>query len=119
MTSPALTFGPLLALVESLNAAGVRAALDPSDVNVPGAWVTVEGIQAETLDGSLRVEAVVYLIVGDQDYLRALEDLADLHNATLTVLSPDGKVVPQGVILPSTPTPLPALRVPVYLYESE
>jgi hypothetical protein len=33
-----------------------------------------------------------------------------------TVLTPDGPVVSQGVVMPGDPTPLPALSVPVFLY---
>ena len=115
-----LTWGPLNVLVDALRAADVRADLDPSSLNLPAAWVTVEGIQAANVAGDTTLLAVVYLIVPDQDYGRALADLADLYNLVVPgVLRPDGQVVPQGVILPDSTTPLPALRVPVNLYESE
>lgn len=111
-----LDFQPVVDLAASLEAAGVRASLDPSDVNLPGAWVTVETIQAGNLRGTLILGCVVYLIAPDQDYRRALEALAAAYNLTVPgVLTPDGPVVPQGVILPDTSTPLPALRVPVNL----
>ncbi len=112
----ALDFTPLVELTEALEAAGVRSSLDPSDLNLPGAWVTVESIQAANLAGSLTLGTVVYLIAPDQDYRRAMEALADLYNRAVgptAVVTPDGPVVPQGVILPDTSTPLPALRVPV------
>ncbi len=111
-----LSFAPVHDLVAALEAGEVRATVDPSDLNTPGAWVTVEAIQGVNLAGTLRLEAVIYLIVGDQDYMRAMDALAALYNATLAVVDPDGPVTPQGVILPDTSTPLPALRVPVFLY---
>lgn len=115
-----LTFGPVEALVAALRAAGVRADMDPSNLNLPAAWVTVEGIQAANLRTDVAIYVAVYLIAPDQDYGRALEALADLFNLAVPgVFSPDGQTVPQGVILPDSSTPLPALRVPVRLYESE
>lgn len=110
-----LSFDPLVALVASLNAAGVRANLDPANLNLPGAWVTVEQIAPLTLAGNLELAAVVYLINPDTDYARAYPALASLYNLVATVLTPDGPVVPQGVVMPGDPTPLPALRVPVNL----
>lgn len=110
-----LSFGPLHDLCAVLEGAGVRASADPATVTPPGAWVTVENINQLTVDGQLQLECVVYLIVGDTDHRRAYDKLAELYNLAATVLVPDGPVVPQGVILADTPTPLPALRVPVNL----
>lgn len=110
-----LSFAPVTALVDALVAAGVRATLNPADLNLPAAWVNVETIRALTVDGSLQLEVAVYLIAPDGDYTVAYDTLAELYNATATVLSPDGPVTPQGVVLPGTSTALPALRVPVNL----
>lgn len=115
-----LTWQPVLDLVTALQAADVRADLDPAALNLPAAWVTVEGLQAANVARDLALDVAVYLIAPDQDYARALEDLAELFNRVVPgVLVPDGRVVPQGVVLPDSSTPLPALRVPVRLYESE
>jgi len=112
-----LSFMPLAGLVDLLEAAEVRAAQDPAEVNTPGAWVTLESVVPATLRGDYRLEAVVYLIVPDQDHRRALAALADLYNQVVpAVLTPDGPVVAQAVVLPDTSTPLPALRVPVHLH---
>lgn len=95
---------------------GVQASLDPADLNLPGVWLTVETIQAWTVRGTLRLTCALYLIAPNVDPVRALEELTDLYNTVRTVLTPDGPVALQGVILPSAPTePMPALRVPVYL----
>lgn len=115
-----LTWGPVLDLVAALQAAGVRADLDPANLNLPAAWVTVDGIQAANVRGDVDLLAAVYFIAPDQDYARALEDLAEMFNLVIPgVLIPDGQVVPQGVVLPDSSTPLPALRVPIRLTESE
>lgn len=107
-------------LVGLLEAANVRAALDPAEVNVPGAWVTLDGFQTTNVRGDTAVDVAVYLIVGDTDTRRALDALAVLYGQVVPgVLIPDGRVIAQSVILPDSSTALPALKVPVRLYESE
>lgn len=112
----ALDFGPVEQLVTLLRGAGVRADVDPAKVNLPGAWVTVESIRTITVDGDIQLECAVFLIVGDTGYARAYAKLADLFNLTATVMMADGPVTPEGVVLPGSSTPLPALRIPVNLY---
>lgn len=112
----AVTFDGLQALAETITAAGVQASLDPEALNLPGAWVTLEQFTRWTVQGGMRLQAAVYLIVPNTDHRRALVQLADLFNTVTTVLSPDGPVVAQGVLLPSAPSePMPALRVPIHL----
>lgn len=113
-----LTFDPVFDLVDALQAADVRAAEDPADLNLPGAWVTVDQITPANMAGALRLECLVFLIVDDTDYKRALGRLAVLYNKVRTVLLPDGPVRPQAVLLPGDTTPLPALRVPVHLFDN-
>jgi hypothetical protein len=116
MTATDLSLSDLEQLVYLLTAAGVPATLEPEDVSLPGAWVTLESFETRTLKGTPRITAAVYLIAENKDHRRALEALRDLYNSTRTVLRPDGPVVSQGVILPGAPTEaMPALRVPVYL----
>lgn len=115
-----LSFKCLVDLVATIQAAGLRASLDPGDLSVPGVWVTCDGVLAANLARDYQVSAVLYLVTDDRDYRRSLESLADMFNVLVpTVLVPDGPVVPQGVLMPDTSTPLPALRVPVILNESE
>lgn len=114
----ALTFGSVDDLLTALRSQEVRAEVDPSDLNLPGAWVSVERIRAVTVAGDLRLEVSVYLIVPDRDHRRAMGSLADLYNQVIPgTLTPDGPVVPTAVVLPDDPTPLPALRVPLFLHE--
>lgn len=114
--SDELTFEPVEELVTLIKGAGLEASQDPSKLNMPGAWVTVDQIVPSTLAGGWEIQAVVFLIVGDQDYKRASTRLAEAFNKLHTVVTPDGPVRPQGVLMPGDPTPLPALRVPVSLY---
>lgn len=111
---------PLTELLAALESADVFASMDPAAVNTPGGWLAVDELRPATVAGGLQLRCSLYLIANDADPLRAVTKLAELHTKTLTVLTPDGPVLTQGVVLPDTPTPLPALRVPVYLYtESE
>lgn len=111
-----LTFDQVQDLCEQLTAAGVPAVTDPSDISLPGAWVTVEEIRVLNLAGNLRLSCAVYLVTGDRDHRRALEGLAALYNLACTVFRPDGPTRTQGLLLPEAPTqPMPALRLPVNL----
>lgn len=114
-----LDFAPLVDLVETLNGLDeVRATLDPGELNTPGVWVTLEQVTVANLRHDSRVSAVLYLVAQDQDYQRAYLALQTIYNAIVpAVLTPDGPVTPQGLLLPQDPSnPLPALRVPVNLY---
>lgn len=115
-----LTFGPVEFLCQELANAGVPAAQDPSKLNMPGAWVTVDQIVPSVLAGGWEIQCLIFLIVPDQDYKRASRRLASLFNLLAPAgVQPDGPVRPQGVIMPGDPTPLPALRVPVNLYTTD
>jgi hypothetical protein len=114
-----LTFEPVTELLTALRGQELSADVDPSELNTPCVWVTVDTITTRSLAALERLEVSVYLIVGDQDHMRAMESLAALYNLAAAVITPDGPVRPTAVVLPSDPTPLPALRVPVYLYETE
>jgi hypothetical protein len=122
MPTPALDIESVCqAVVEALvgpepSDPAVRATQDPAEVNTPGAWVTWEGFQVVTLGGTVRHLLAVYLVVEDRDWRRATRALSDLYNeAVPALITPDGPVVPQRLVLPGTPTELPALRVPVHL----
>jgi hypothetical protein len=107
-------------LLTALEGAGVFATMDPARVNLPGGWLAVDEVAAVNLKGALELRCSLFLIVKDRDTLRATEALAELYATTCTVLRPDGPVVTQGVVLPDSPTPMPALRVPIHLHtESE
>jgi hypothetical protein len=111
-----LSFQPLQDVADLLTAAGLPTSTNPEDVNLPGGWVTMEEFSTRNLAGDIRVTAVVYLIAENTDHRRAMEQLAAAYNLARTVLTPDGPVRAQGVILPSAPTePMPALRIPLYV----
>ena len=111
-----LTEAPFTDLLEALAAADVQASMDPADLNLPGAWLALDQFRGVNVAGQLRMECRLFLISPEIDPLRAIGHLGELHAKVLTVLTPDGPVVSQGVVMPGAPTPLPALSVPVYLY---
>lgn len=110
--------GPVSDLVALLVGADIQASTDPADLNVPAAWVNLDSIDVVNVAGDLELRCRVFLIAPDTSPLRAMEILADLYTRVRQVLSPDGPVVTQGVVMPGDPTPLPALSVPVNLYTS-
>lgn len=117
-----LTTAPIDQLVEACAALDppIAVTMNPADVNPPGAWLNIDELRTLNLAGDLELRCSLYLIAPDQDPKRALAILAPMLNRLRAVWNPDGPVVPQGVVLPDSPTPLPALRVPVYLHtESE
>lgn len=107
---------PLTELLELLGSVDVEASMDPGELNLPGAWLAVDEVRRANMAGQLELRCRLFLISPDTDPLRAVELLGDLYNKVTSVLSPDGPVVTQGVVMPDNPTPLPALSVPVYLY---
>jgi hypothetical protein len=123
VTATDLTFAPVDELVGLCAALDppLGVSMDPAEVNPGrGGWLALDEIRTANLRGQLELRCSLFLISPDIDPKRALSLLAPMLNRLRTVLTPDGPVVPQGVVLPDSPTPMPALRVPVYLYtESE
>jgi hypothetical protein len=111
-----LTADPVDSLVELLAAEGVQASMDPAELNLPAVWVALDELARPTLGPVLELRTSLYLISPDTDARRSLGHLGQLHAKVLQVLTPDGPVTTQAVVLPGDPTPLPALRVPVHLY---
>jgi hypothetical protein len=116
LTVDPLTEAPFTELLDALWAADVESSMDPAALNLPGAWLALDQFRGVNAAGNLRLECRLFLISPDTDPLRAIGHLGALHAKVLQVLTPDGPVVSQGVVMPGDPTPLPALSVPVHLY---
>lgn len=123
MAATDLTFAPVDELVELCAQLDppLGVSMDPAEVNPGrGGWLALDEVRPANVRGELELRCSLYLIAPDLDPKRALVKLAAMVNAVRTVITPDGPVTPQGVVMPGDPTPLPALRVPIYLYtESE
>lgn len=115
-TIPALT--ELLELLRELDA--VRSAdMDPSQLNLPGVWVQLRGIDhGAALDGHARLQLALHLIVPNTDGgIRAMVEAATLYNAVCGdggPIEPDGPVTTTVVAMPDS-TDYPALVVPIDL----
>ncbi len=84
----------LTGIVDVLTAAGVNAAVDPRDLNLPGVWVTVHDITDPTLCGDYSVRAQLCLIVGDFGTATSLHHLDGLLAAVADVVTFDEPVRP-------------------------
>jgi hypothetical protein len=116
-TTWTLTPGPFTQLLELLDGAGVSATMNPGEVNTPGCWLALNQLQPVNVRGTTRHTCSLYLIAPDNSDQLAVEALGELLATVTTVLTPDGPVRATRVVLPSGPTPLPALELPVYLYD--
>lgn len=106
--------GPLDAVVELLEAAGIRATTDPADINAPAVLVGLDSFQPGTL-ADWQVTAQLVLFVPDNGGARIKTALAELFNqVTAAEVYPDGPVLARMVPLPDGP-PLPALTFPLNL----
>lgn len=93
--------GALQGLVDALRASDVEASLDPSDLNLPGVYVTLDRIHDYTLAGRGVVSARVMLLAPDRDNRRALESLQTLYDDTTAVVDPTSDVEATTAALPA------------------
>ncbi|MBF6483845.1 hypothetical protein IU431_06695 [Nocardia otitidiscaviarum] len=99
-----------------LRAAGVRASVEPRDLNPPCAWVVGRSLAHELLSGGGTLTADVYLIAPDTGIMAALAALTELLDLALTVIEPDADTsLSESVTLPGGGGPLPAYRLTVNL----
>lgn len=96
-------------LVAAFRAAELEASVDPTDLNLPGVWVTLDRLTGFTMGRGGMCRARVFLIVGDQDDVRAMEALQDLYGQATAVLPPMSDVESTLARLPGNAPELPAL----------
>lgn len=95
-------------VVDALQAAGVRASLDPARLPLPGVWVQVAGFELDTMT-TFKTDLRLQLLVGDKDSRRAMEALVALAAKVHPVIA-TGKARARTVNMPDGPA-LPALEV--------
>lgn len=98
-------------LAARLTAAGVPAETDPTRLAVPGAWVTVDTLNAELLCGDFTMTAAVYLLAKDNGHDAAVATLATMLDTLTEVMPAMTTAVPDSVAIPGHSGPLPALRI--------
>jgi hypothetical protein len=91
----------LQGLVDALQAADVEASVDPSDLNLPGVFVTLDRVTDMTMAGGGIVRARLMLLVPERDHRRSLEALQDLYAATTDVVTPMSDVEATTAALPA------------------
>lgn len=107
----------ILALLDALKAAEVRATIDPAKVNTPGVWLRMGPVDlAPVLCGEAVgiMTAEATCIVADTTDEAALNALSDLVAAVEPHVDIVGPLRWQGTILPGTDlTPLPSIVIPI------
>jgi hypothetical protein len=112
-----LTFDDLDTWLDEIAALpGVRSAvLDPAQLILPGVWCKVPTFAIDTLAAdNYRLDVQLYLAVGDQDWKRARNKLAELFDTVhahlgkprvqvpfVKLVLPEGQEVP-ALVLPHT-----------------
>lgn len=100
---------------DELRAAGVRADLDPRNINPPAVWIQLREVENLLAAGARMVTFRLFLIVGDAGTEQALAALDQLLDATATA-GWDWSAEPIETVTVSLPgvesTQLPALRLP-------
>lgn len=95
-----------------LSSVGIRAEVDPRDVNPPGAWIALNTIDhATVVCGGSTIRTHVYLIVPDNGVAESTTQLNEMLISALRVFDPDDSTTPTTVQLPGGGNPLPALRL--------
>lgn len=94
-----------------LESVGIRAEVDPRDVNPPGAWITLGSIQHSAMLAGSNIRANVFLIVPDTGIAEATTQLNEMLISALRVFDPDADTTPTSVALPDNGQALPALRL--------
>lgn len=95
-------------LAAELTSRGIPAALDPRDVDAPGAIVDLEEIAGgSTLCGVFNARATVYLVAPDNGRALAMETLLDMYNKVQDLTTGAQTI---ELALPET-APLPAFKL--------
>lgn len=99
-------------IVDLLNSVeGLHAVLDPRDINPDCIYVDIESLSHEFLCGSADATLKLMLITGDVGKAQALQNLSEMLDKLLTVLTPDGDTQVGSTTPPGSPNPLPILVV--------
>lgn len=100
----------LTAVADTLTAAGIPATVEPRDLQIPGAWVTLHDVIDPTLCGEYTVRARVCLIASDNGMTHELDALGRMLDLAYDAVTFDEAVTPMTVTPPGM-GPLPALVI--------
>lgn len=98
-------------VADVLETVDIPASVDPAEVTVPGAWISLREVAEFTICGGGTVLVDVYLIAPDtmpRDALRILSELAAL---AMGVLDVEQMTTNDAVALPDGGRPKPAFKI--------
>lgn len=106
-------------VVYALTDEGITATIDPRDLNPPGVLVELESIAHNLLCGSVTTRVRLFCVVPDTGAATALREAAELLTRVLGVVTPNTELdsTYEAVVLPDSPTPLPAILLRVDVNE--
>jgi hypothetical protein len=106
--------GALEGVAQVLRDAGVRASVDPQNLNPPCAWVSTSKYAVEYLCGEGILTVDIYLITINNGVPQAIKSLQSMLTRALTVLEPEGDVsLAESVSLASGGDGLPAYKITI------
>lgn len=97
----------LAALADEITGRGIPAAIDPRDVDAPGAIVDLEEIDGAALCGIAAARATVYLVAPDNGRPLAMQTLLAMYDKVQDLTTGAQTI---ELALPET-APLPALKL--------
>ena len=97
-------------LADALTAGGVPTAIDPRDVNLPGAWIKRLSRHPDLLCGGETLRVQLWLIAPDIGTWDALGYLDDMYALAVDILPPNSgdPSTDATALLPDSATPYPA-----------
>lgn len=98
-------------VVTVLETVDIPASVDPAEVTIPGAWISLREVSDFTMCGGGTVLVDVYLIAPDTMPRDALRILGDLTGLAMTVLDVEQLTTNDAVALPDGGRPKPAFKI--------
>lgn len=95
----------------ALASVDIPASVDPAEVQVPGAWISLVEVDAFTIGGGGIVVVDVYLIAPDTMPRQALAILGELSALALSVLDVERMTTNDALQLPDGGRPMPAFKL--------
>lgn len=98
-------------VVDALETVDIPASVDPAEVTIPGAWISLREVSDFTMCGGGTVLVDVYLIAPDTMPRDALRILSELTERAMTVLDVEQLTTNDAIALPDGGRPKPAFKI--------
>lgn len=100
-------------VVTHLVANDISASTDPTEVNLPGVWVSAGTVSPDLLDGNGHVNVDLHMVVPQVLYPDVLVMLGELMAKVMDCIDLFGDIIPESIVWPDTPAQLPAYRATI------